>query len=115
MGVGETEVVADDAVPGVELFGFASVEASPQGFELVDEAVYDAEQDMDGGVEAAVEVVLAGLVDQVQSAAHGGQIPQREKHERQAFGVVVVLDQQLLGLVRVPARGVQDGSDCREG
>ncbi|MFD7915956.1 hypothetical protein ACFV30_35470 [Streptomyces sp. NPDC059752] len=43
VGMGETEVVADEAVPGAELFGLAGVAAPPQGFELIDEAVHDAE------------------------------------------------------------------------
>ncbi|MFF9286435.1 hypothetical protein [Streptomyces griseosporeus] len=114
VGVGESAVVTYNAVPGVQFLRLPGVQATAYGLELVDETVHDAQQDVDAGVVPAGGVVLSGLLDQRESAAHRRQLPEREQHGGQLLAVAIVVDEHGFGPVSVLGRLDKDGLDRRQ-
>ena len=113
--VGQSEAVADNAVPSDHLFRVASSQAlSLLRLEVVDESVHDSDQLEYAGIELVSLVVIHSTLDLVHPLAQAIGTLEPHQPELGRFGVAVELDQLGLSSFRVIGR-IEDLLDVVDG
>jgi hypothetical protein len=91
VGIGQTHMVSDHCIEGVEFLSLPRMEPTTNCFKLVHESVHDREQHENAGVVPSREVVISGAFDQVHSLAERGEGTRRPEEELWVVRVLVIV------------------------